>query len=216
MEKFGTFGQLKYERPDFEALKAFYEKLIGKVKNAKTYEAVKICMREEEEYSSRVSTMCTIASIRHTVDTSDKFYEEEDKYLNRQYPEAMPYMQGFSLALLDSPFKREIDAEYGEFFLKNIKLGVDSFSEKNIQLMQEENELVDRYQRIMASCKISFEGEECNLYGIKKIFFLSRQKHPKSGVEKVFGIFLFPRKGDGRNFRQARQNSQSNGRKHGL
>ena len=49
MEKFGTFGQLKYERPDFEALKAFYEKLIGKVKNAKTYEAVKICMREEEE-----------------------------------------------------------------------------------------------------------------------------------------------------------------------
>ena len=40
MEKFGTFGQLKYERPDFEALKAFYEKLIGKVKNAKTYEEV--------------------------------------------------------------------------------------------------------------------------------------------------------------------------------
>ena len=27
MEKFGTFGQLKYERPDFEALKAYYEKL---------------------------------------------------------------------------------------------------------------------------------------------------------------------------------------------
>ena len=26
MEKFGTFGQLKYERPDFEALKAFYKK----------------------------------------------------------------------------------------------------------------------------------------------------------------------------------------------
>ncbi len=216
MEKFGTFGQLKYERPDFEALKAFYEKLIGKVKNAKTYEAVKICMREEEEYSSRVSTMCTIASIRHTVDTSDKFYEEEDKYLNRQYPEAMPYMQGFSLALLDSPFKREIDAEYGEFFLKNIKLGVDSFSEKNIQLMQEENELVDRYQRIMASCKISFEGEECNLYGIKKYFSSPDRNIRKAAWKKVFGIFLFPRKGDGRNFRQARQNSQSNGRKHGL
>ena len=189
MEKFGTFGQLKYERPDFEALKAFYEKLIGKVKNAKTYEAVKICMREEEEYSSRVSTMCTIASIRHTVDTSDKFYEEEDKYLNRQYPEAMPYMQGFSLALLDSPFKREIDAEYGEFFLKNIKLGVDSFSEKNIQLMQEENELVDRYQRIMASCKISFEGEECNLYGIKK-YFSSPDRNIRKAAWKKYSEFF--------------------------
>jgi len=123
------------------------------------------------------------------VDTSDKFYEEEDKYLNRQYPEAMPYMQGFSLALLDSPFKREIDAEYGEFFLKNIKLGVDSFSEKNIQLMQEENELVDRYQRIMASCKISFEGEECNLYGIKK-YFSSPDRNIRKAAWKKYSEFF--------------------------
>lgn len=130
MEDFGTFGELKYERPDFDALKAFYTALNERVRNAKTYEEVKTCMREEEEYSAHVSTMYTIASIRHTVDTSDKFYEEEDKYLNTQYPEAMPYMQAFSLALLNSPFKSEIDKEYGEFFLKNIKLGVDSFSEK--------------------------------------------------------------------------------------
>ena len=136
MKEFTTFGELKYKRPDFEALKEFYTALNERVKNASTYAEVKACMQEEEEYSSRVSTMFTIASIRHTVDTSDKFYEEEDKYINMQYPEAMPYMQAFSLALLDSPFKRDIDAEYGEFFLKNIKLGVDSFSEKNIKLMQ--------------------------------------------------------------------------------
>ena len=189
MKEFTTFGELKYKRPDFEALKEFYTALNERVKNASTYAEVKACMQEEEEYSSRVSTMFTIASIRHTVDTSDKFYEEEDKYINMQYPEAMPYMQAFSLALLDSPFKRDIDAEYGEFFLKNIKLGVDSFSEKNIKLMQEENELVDRYQRIMASCKIPFEGEECNLYGIKK-YFSSPDRNIRKAAWKKYSEFF--------------------------
>ena len=49
MEDFGTFGELKYERPDFDALKAFYTALNERVRNAKTYEEVKTCMREEEE-----------------------------------------------------------------------------------------------------------------------------------------------------------------------
>ena len=111
----------------------------------------------------------TIASVRHTIDTADKFYEEEDRYCNRRYPEVMPYMQAFNVALLESPFRKEIDEEYGEFFLKSVKLSIDSFSEKNIALMQEESDLVDRYQKIMAACRIPFAGEECNLYGIKNI-----------------------------------------------
>lgn len=189
MKDFKTFGELEYERPDFEALKAFYASLNERVTNAKTYAEVKACMQEEEAYSAHVSTMFTIASVRHTVDTSDKFYEEEDKYINMQYPEAMPYMQAFSLALLNSPFKKEIDEEYGEFFLKSVKLGVDSFSEKNIGLMQEENELVDRYQKIMASCKISFQGEECNLYGIKK-YFSSPDRSVRKAAWKKYSEFF--------------------------
>ena len=127
MKEFTNFGELKYKRPDFEALKEFYTALNERVKNASTYAEVKACMQEEEEYSSRVSTMFTIASIRHTVDTSDKFYEEEDKYINMQYPEAMPYMQAFSLALLDSPghrrgilrvFPEKHQARRGQFFRK--------------------------------------------------------------------------------------------------
>lgn len=189
MKNFTTFGELEYERPDFEELKAFYEKLNARVKTAETYEEVKACIQEEERYSSHVSTMFTIASVRHTVDTSDKFYEGEDKYINMQYPEAMPCVQAFSLALLNSPFKKDIDKEYGEFFLKSIKLGVDCFSEKNIKLMQEENELVDEYQKIMASCKIAFEGEECNLYGIKKYFSSPDRKIRKAAWKKYSEFF---------------------------
>lgn len=189
MKEFTTFGEIRYERPDFEALKNFYIALNEKVQNAKSYEEVKACIQEGEAYSARVSTMTTVASIRHTLDTSDKFYEEEDRYINLRYPEVMPYFQAFSVSLLNSPFRKDIDAEYGDFFLKSVKLGVDSFSEKNISLMQEENELVDRYQRIMAACKIPFNGETCNLYGIRKYFSSPDREVRKSAWKKYSEFF---------------------------
>ena len=179
MKQITTFQDLEYVRPDFEELKRFYSSLNERVAKAKTYEEVKACMAEEEEYSSHVNTMRTIVEIRHTVDTSDTFYEGEDEFFNEQLPEAMPYMQQFSLALLSSPFKKNIDEEYGEQFLKLVQLEVDSFSEKNIKLMQEESELTNRYQKITAACKIPFMGEECNLYGMLKYF-----SHPDREVRK--------------------------------
>ena len=136
MKPLTTFSELEYIRPDFEALKVAYTDLSARVAAAKSYEEVKACMKEEEEISSHASTMAVIASIRHTVDTSDEFYEKEDEYLNQAYPEFVPYAQTFSLALLNSPFKADIDREYGEQFLKAVQLQVDSFSEKNIPLMQ--------------------------------------------------------------------------------
>ncbi|MBO5277638.1 MAG: M3 family oligoendopeptidase, partial [Clostridia bacterium] len=156
--------------PDFEAMKEFYKTLNEKVNAAKSYEDVRECIQEEEKYSSHVNTMCVIASIRHTIDTSDSFYEGEDEYINQTCPEVMPFVQAFNFALLNSPFKADIDKEYGAQFLKSVKLASDSFCEKNIPLMQEESELTNRYQKLTASCKIPFDGEEHNLYGIMKYF----------------------------------------------
>ncbi len=184
-----TFESLEYFRPDFKALKAFYKELSERVKNARSYEEIKACILEEEAYSSRVNTMTTIVEIRHTVDTSDKFYEAEDEYVSREYPEAMPYMQAFNEALLTSPFKKDIDAEYGAQFLKAVQLGMESFSEKNIQLMQEENELTNRYQRLTASCKISFDGGEHNLYGIMKYFSDPDREIRKAAAKKYAEFF---------------------------
>ncbi|MBE7085552.1 MAG: M3 family oligoendopeptidase [Clostridiales bacterium] len=189
MNELKTFNQLQYERPDYEGMKVFYKALNERVKAAKTYAEVKECILEEEKYSSHVNTMLVIVSIRHTVDTSDKFYEEEEEISNREIPEVMPYMQAFSMALLESPFKAEIDKEYGEQFLKAVKLSAESFSEKNIALLQEESELTNRYQRLTAACKIPFDGEEHNLYGIMKYFSDPDREVRKAAAKKYAEFF---------------------------
>lgn len=189
MNNLTTFTDIEYVRPDFDKVPAFYEALNNRLRNAKCYEEVKQCILDEEEFSSHINTMATVAQIRHTIDTSDKFYEAEDEYISQAYPEAMPHMQAFSMALLNSPFKTEIDKEYGAQFLKAVKLGADSFSEKNVVLMQEESELTNRYQRLTAACKIPFDGGEHNLYGIMK-YFSDPNREVRKEAAKLYADFF--------------------------
>ena len=188
-EELKTFADIEYVRPDFDGLKRFYEDLNARVSAAKSYEEVKRCILDEEEYSSHINTMATVVEIRHTVDTSNEFYDKESEFIHRSLTEAMPYMQGFNLALLSSPFKTEIDAEYGEQFLKAVKLGSDSFCEKNVPLMQEENELTNRYQKLTAACKIPFDGGEHNLFGILK-YFSDPDREARKKAAKLYADFF--------------------------
>ena len=165
---FTTFSNIEYKRPNFDEVRTFYQELTSRVHSAKSYEEVKQCILDDEKFSSHLGTMITVMNIRHTVDTSDKFYEAEDEYFNQAYPEAMPYLQAFNMALLNSPFRKDIDKEYGEQLLKSTQLSVESFTEKNVALMQEESELCNRYQKLIASCKINFDGQELNIVGIEK------------------------------------------------
>ena len=184
-----TFENIPYERLDFDKIKAFYDELNARLAAAQSYAEVKKCILEEEEFSSTINTMGTIATVRHTIDTSDEFYSAEEEFFNQKYPEIMPYMQAFNAGLLRSPFRKQIDEEYGAHFLKAVQLSVDSFSEKNIALMQEENELTSRYQKLTAACKIPFDGGEHNLYGILKYFSDPDRAVRKAAAQKYAEFF---------------------------
>ena len=188
-QDFTTFENIQYERIDFEQLKAFYQEITARLNSAQSYAEVKQCILDEEAYSSTVNTMGTIAAVRHTIDTSNEFYAKEEEYFDQNYPEAMPYMQAFNVGLLSSPFRKEIEEEYGAHFLKMVELSTNSFSEKNIALMQEESELTNRYQKLTAACKIPFDGGEHNLYGILKYFSDPNREVRKAAAQKYAEFF---------------------------
>ena len=188
-QDFTTFENIPYERVDFEKVKAFYIDLNARLNSAQSYAEVKKCILEEEVFSSTINTMGTLAMVRHTIDTSDEFYEKEEEYFDQKYPEAMPYMQAFNAGLLRSPFRKDIEGEYGAHFLNALQLSVDAFSEKNIALMQEESELTNRYQKLTAACKIPFDGGEHNLYGILK-YFSSPEREVRKAAAKKYAEFF--------------------------
>lgn len=75
MEDF-KFSTLEYKRPDFEK-QVHLQRRSRKNQNAASYGELKGYMEQMEEMSKNFSTDCTIASIRHTLDTTDEFYEKK-------------------------------------------------------------------------------------------------------------------------------------------
>ncbi len=174
------FSTLEYKRPDMEAAKKKITGMIERIKNAKCAQDVIDVIFEMDEESKALGDMITICSIRHTLDTKDKFYEEENEWLDQQTPELAAYSVAFGDALTSSPYRPDVEARFGKQYFVSIDLQKKGFCEENIPLMQREAVLCDEYQKIMAGCEIEFDGQTLNLYGIMKYF-----EHDDRNVRKA-------------------------------
>ncbi|MCG0056922.1 hypothetical protein L6R34_31640, partial [Escherichia coli] len=58
---------------------------------------------------SQYSTMGNICYIRHSIDTANEFYKEEQDYFDETQPLLEGYVEKFYKALISSPFKRQLE-----------------------------------------------------------------------------------------------------------
>ncbi len=153
------FSQMKYKRPNIETVKNQLAEAIEALKAAKSYEEAKRVFLQVEGESKHVSTARTLASIRHSINTKDKFYDEEEKFWNKAGPELQEYSQAWTTAMLQSPFRPDFEAEYGNLMFVNAEIALKTFSPEVISELQEENDLSQEYEKLLASAAIPFEGK---------------------------------------------------------
>ena len=152
------FSQMPYQRPDLEAVKERLSQLTARLKEAAGYDEAKAVFLEKEEADRRVGTQATLAQIRNTIDTRDEFYDGEMRFWNAALPELEEYGQAWNVAMLDSPFRRDFEAEYGDLMFRNTEIALKTFSPEIVPQLQRENDLTQAYQKLIASAKIPFEG----------------------------------------------------------
>ena len=157
------FTEMPYSRPDMEAVKAQITTMTDALRAAADYPAAKAVFLEYQESQKHLQTLCTLAEVRHSIDTRDEFYDGEVKYINAAMPEVQEYAQGFTAALLESPFRAEFTAEYGDLMFVNAEIALKSFSPEIIPEMQAENDLTMAYEKLLASAQIPFEGKTYTL-----------------------------------------------------
>ena len=153
------FSEMPYERPDLEQMKAGQAALTEKLKNAKSYEEAKAVFLEQDQAVRHIQTQATLASIRHSIDTRDEFYNNEEKFWNAAMPELNEYTQQWGLALLSTPFRKDFEAEYGSLMFINGEIQLKTFSPEIIPELQQENDLTQEYEKLLASAQIPFEGK---------------------------------------------------------
>lgn len=100
------FSEMPYTRPDYAAAAKELDSLTARLRGAASAQEQVALYKEYETLLSHLSTQATLCSIRHTVDTRDAFYEEENNYNDEQAPLLEEKLQPFRQALLASPTGR--------------------------------------------------------------------------------------------------------------
>ena len=148
------FCDMPYERIDFGKVK---EELLGLMKAFEMAESAQEQFEIHKKYyalSDRVSTQVTLASIRHSMDTTDAFYEEEKAYYDEQVPAYSNLSVEYLKLLYHSRFREELEQIIGPVAFKNMELSFRCVNESVIPIMQEENALVTEYEKLLASAKM--------------------------------------------------------------
>ena len=157
------FSEMPYERPSLEAVKSQLSGLTARLKAAESYAEAKAVFLEKEEAGRHVETLATLAQVRNTIDTRDQFYDGEVNFWNAAMPELEEYEQAWKLAMLESPFRKDFEAEYGGLMFLNTEIALKTFSPDIVPQLQKENDLTQEYVKLLAAAKIPFEGGEYTL-----------------------------------------------------
>lgn len=152
------FSDMKYARPDIETVKSELQAVTQRLVNAADYAEAKKAFIDKDRLERKFSTQNILAEIRHSIDTRDKFYDEEVDFWNEKYPEIEEYLQQWTEALLKSEYREEFIKDFGDIVFLNGELAVKSFSPEIISEMQKENDLVNEYNKLIASAQIDFNG----------------------------------------------------------
>ncbi len=152
------FKDMPYVRPDPEKIKRWTAEYTEKLKNAQSYEEARsVFLAYEEEYKKE-DTMIALVYIRQSIDTRDKFYSAEKDFWDENLPEIEEYEQEWIKTLVESPFRKDFEAEYGDLLFVKAEMEKKTFSPEIIEDLQRENELTSEYDDLIASAQIPFEG----------------------------------------------------------
>ena len=153
------FSEMPYSRPDMEALAAATTQTLEAMKAAPNAAGQIAAYDAYEKKMQTAGTMQQIAYIRHTINTKDELYNAENDYMDEIGPKLQELSHRVNTALLESPYRAELERHYGALMFKNLEIAARSFSPAIVELMQEENKLVSEYQNLYASATVEFDGK---------------------------------------------------------
>lgn len=181
------FIDLPYNRPNVKATLALLKELITKLVNADSANDLLALMEEIRTVRSEFETLRTIASVRHSIDTTDTFYTAENKYFDEQSPDYGAVITDYYNALVESKYKSDLKEKYGAHFLNLAALTVECFKPEIIDLLKEENQLSSEYSILIAQLKVPIGEKEYSLSSISPVLTSSDRSKRKEGAEALYG-----------------------------
>jgi len=184
-----SFRDIPYTRPVLEELESSFRSLIARFASAESAEGQREALHDITKLRNETETMATLVSIRHSLDTRDTFYDEENNYMDEMLPHYEGLLSEFFQALNNSPFKKELSAEFGEHLFALVDIKLKTFKPEILEDLQLENKLGSEYTKLLSSAKIPFEGEDRNLSQMSP-FTQSKDRDMRIRAQKAVTAFF--------------------------
>lgn len=183
------FNDYVYKRPDVEKFKSEFTSVLTDIKNSSTAEEQIEHISKLNEFRCDFETMNSIASIKYSLNTADKFFEEEHNFLDEIKPIIEGLIFDYYDALLKSEFRDKLEAEFGEQLFNLAEATIKTYSPEVVGEMQEINKLVSQYTKIMSSAKVEFDGKIFNIAGLTPYATSTDREVRRKASDAKWGFF---------------------------
>lgn len=160
------FNEFEYQRPDINQIEQAYKESVQAIREAKNSDEAVNAVREVQAIQNNIQTQSTLCSIRHSIDTRDDFYAQENDFWDNQLPIIADWACDYYRATLESPYRHDLEKELPETFFKIAENTLRITKPEIIPLLQKENRLVSEYGKLKASAVLEYQGETYNLSSI--------------------------------------------------
>jgi M3 family oligoendopeptidase len=160
------FSDFTYNRPDISVLTRRFDQELSAFVAAESAIAQQTVLLRLAALRDEFSTMYNLCYIRHTADTNDRFYEEENEYFDQNLPTYEALNSKLYRAITHSPFRAELEQLNGHQMFVLGELAIKTFHPDMVEDMKKENALSSEYTRLKAQASLQLDGKTYNLSSI--------------------------------------------------
>ena len=157
------FNEMTYTRPDIDALLARCRELAAKAAAAPDGDALIRLYYEQSEAFAEYNTAANLANIHYTCDTRDTYWKAEQDFFDANGPAVTNASVEISRAFLANPHVDALTEKFGSTCVAGMKNAVLSMDDRTVELQQQFNALVSRYQQIYGGALVVLDGKQLTI-----------------------------------------------------
>ena len=157
------FNEMTYTRPDIGALLARCKELAAKAAAAPDGDALVRLYYEQSEAFAEYNTAANLANIHYTCDTRDAYWKAEQDFFDANGPAVTNASVEISRAFLANPHVDALTEKFGTTCVAGMKNAILSMDDRTVELQQQFNALVSRYQQIYGGALVELDGKQLTI-----------------------------------------------------
>ena len=157
------FSEMTYTRPDINALLARCKQLAAKAADAQDGDALIQVYYEQSRAFADYTTASQLANIHYTCDTRDAYWKAEQDFFDANGPAVTNASVEISRAFLANPYVDALTEHFGTTCVAGMKNAVLGMDDRTVELQQQFNALVSRYQQIYGGALVELDGKQLTI-----------------------------------------------------